>query len=64
MIKIDKKYKTLKSGKKLWRRWSDLNVYIQNENGELYTEAIDLSTATHEYTETDIPIEDEVDEDA
>ena len=58
-IQVDKNYKTLKSGKKLYRRWSDLNVYIQNEKGQQFTEAIDPSTARHTYTETDIPIEEE-----
>lgn len=39
------------------RKYSDKNVYIENESGQRYAEAIDLVDHPHDYTETDIPIE-------
>lgn len=39
------------------KKYSDKNVYIENESGQQYTEAIDLVEYPHAYTETDIPID-------
>lgn len=39
------------------KKYSDKNVYVENENGQQYSEAIDLVDHPHTYTETDIPIE-------
>lgn len=44
-------------GKDFTNKYSDKNVYIENESGQRYTEAIDLVDYPHTYTETDIPIE-------
>lgn len=46
------------SGKDFTKKFSDKNVYIENENSQQYFEAIDLMDYPHEYTETDIPIDD------
>ncbi|MBQ4238406.1 MAG: hypothetical protein II698_03775, partial [Ruminococcus sp.] len=50
------------SGKDFTKKYSDKNVYIENESGQQYAEAIDLVDYPHAYTETDIPIEGETDE--
>lgn len=44
-------------GKDFTKKYSDKNVYIENEIGQQYAEAIDLVDHPHTYTETDIPIE-------
>lgn len=44
---------------KLFRTYSDRNFYIQNEDGILYTEAVDVETANHTYIETTELIEDQ-----
>lgn len=49
-------FRTREDGVNLYRTFSDRNVMIENEHGELYSEAVDVETATHTYTETDIPI--------
>ena len=41
------------------KKYSDKNVYIRNESGQQYAEAIDLVDYPHTYTETEIPIEGE-----
>jgi 5-enolpyruvylshikimate-3-phosphate synthase len=46
-------------GKDFTKKYSDKNVYIENENSQQYSEAIDLVDYLREYTETDIPIEKE-----
>lgn len=43
------------------KKYSDKNVYIENESGQQYAEAIDLVDYPHTYTETDIPIEEDAD---
>ena len=48
-------------GKDFTKKYSDKNVYIENESGQRYAEAIDLVDYPHTYTETDIPIEREED---
>lgn len=45
-------------GKDFTKKYSDKNVYIENESGQRYAEAIDLVDHPHTYTETDIPIDD------
>lgn len=50
---------TLKSGKKLYRTYSDLKVKIMQHPTEIiYDEAVDVEGAPYTYTETDIPIEE------
>ena len=49
-------------GKDFTKKYSDKNVYIENENGQQYAEAIDLVDYPHEYTETDIPIDGDTDD--
>ena len=44
------------------KKYSDKNVYIENEHGQQYSEAIDLVDYPHTYTETDIQIEEATDE--
>lgn len=52
-------YRTRKDGVNLYRTYSDMNVYIlQNETGIEYEEAIDVENAPYTYSETDKPIED------
>lgn len=61
---IIKEYlKTRKDGVKLYRIYSDKNVYIlQVETGYEYPEAVDVEDAPYTYIETAKPIE-EVEED-
>lgn len=49
-------YITRPDGIRLIRTYSDLNVCIKNELGEIYEEAIDPENIPHAYEETDIPI--------
>ena len=44
-------------GKDFTKKYSDKNVYIENESGQQYAEAIDLVNHPHTYAETDIPID-------
>lgn len=44
-------------GKDFTKKYSDKHVYIKNESGQRYAEAIDLVDYPHDYTETDIPID-------
>ena len=56
-------YKTREDGKKLYRSYSDGNYKIrQIETDILYDDAIDVEDANFEYEETNIPIEDEIDD--
>ena len=56
-------YRTREDGVNLYRTYSDENFMIrQNETGDLYDEAIDVENAPYTYTETDIPIEEEENE--
>lgn len=45
--------------KEVVKRYSDKNVYIQNEKGVNYASAVDLVEVEHIYTETDIVIPSE-----
>ena len=59
-------YATRKDGVRLYRTYSDANVYIRKVGTEEeYTEAIDVESAPFEYIETDkaIEIEQETPED-
>lgn len=50
-------YRTRKDGVNLYRTYSDINMYIlQNETGVEYEEAIDVENAPYTYSETDKPI--------
>lgn len=52
-------YTTRKDGVKLYRTYSDSNMYIrQVETGVEYSEAIDVENAPYTYEETDKAIED------
>ena len=51
-------YEKRAEGVKLYRTFSDKNVYIkQNQTGAEYSEAIDIKNAPYTYTETDRPID-------
>lgn len=53
-------YRTRKDGVNLYRTHSDANVMIQKVGtDEVYSEAIDVENSGFEYVETDMPIEDE-----
>lgn len=53
-------YRQRKDGVNLYRTYSDLAVYIlQNETGVEYEEAIDVENAPYTYSETDKPIPEE-----
>lgn len=46
-------YNTLNSGVKLYKTYSDANLYIQKVGtDEIYTEAIDVESSNFEYVET------------
>lgn len=53
---IKEYYMTRRDGVRLVRNYSDQNVCIKNELGEIYEEAIDPENIPHTYEETDIPI--------
>ena len=56
---IKELYTTRPDGVKLFRSYSDKNVYIrQDQTGAEYTDAVDVETAPYTYTETDKPIEE------
>ena len=52
-------YKTREDGVKLYRSYSDQELRIIDENGHLFDDVVDVETANHTYTETDIPIPQE-----
>ena len=55
---IKEYYLTRTDGVKLYRNYSDKNVYIkQDQTGIEYDEAIDVENAPYTYTETDKPID-------
>lgn len=57
-------YKTREDGVRLYRTYSDEGMYIiQNQTGNMYSEAIDVEDKPYTYTETDKPIEVEPIED-
>jgi hypothetical protein len=52
-------YLQRKDGVKLYRRYSDKQVYLlQKETGIKYDEAIDVENAPYTYSETNEPIEE------
>ena len=54
-------YITREDGARLYRSYSDRNLYIQKVGtDEVYSEAIDVETAPFEYFETDKEIETEI----
>lgn len=54
-------YITREDGVNLFRTYSDIGNYIlQNETQIQYSEAIDVENAPYTYSETDIPIEEEI----
>lgn len=58
-------YRTREDGIKLYRNYSDANFYIkQNETGFIYLEAIDVEDAPYTYSETDIPIDEDPEDDS
>ena len=58
MAVIKEYYTTRKDGVRLYRSYSDKNLYIkQQPTGIEYAEAIDVETAPYMYVETDKPIE-------
>ena len=58
MAVIKEYYTTRKDGVRLYRSYSDKNLYIkQQPTGIEYAEAIDVETAPYTYVETDKPIE-------
>ena len=60
MIKTDF-YMTRPDGVNLYRTYSDAGLMIeQNETGALYEEAVDVEGAAFTYTETDVPIDEEI----
>ena len=53
-------FRTRKDGVKLYKTYSDKNVFIQKVNtNEVYDEAIDVESANFTYIETDKIIEEE-----
>lgn len=53
-------YLERQDGVKLYRNYSDQNVYIKKlGTEELYIDAIDVESSPFQYEETDVPIEDE-----
>lgn len=57
---ITEEYMTLRSGKKLYKTYSDLKVKImQHPTGFTYDDAVEAEGSPYIYTETDIPIEEE-----
>ena len=48
-------------GRELTRAYSDAGYYIERD-GALYSEAVDPNNSGREYTETDQPIETEIQE--
>ena len=56
-------YMERKDGVKLYRTYSDINMMIQKDStDEIYSEAIDVENSGCIYTETDIPIEGDTDD--
>lgn len=59
---VEKTY-TRGDGVTLIRRYSDEGVMLyQDQTGYVYTEVVDVEDSGFTYTETDIPIEDEIDD--
>lgn len=55
-------FKTREDGVNLYRTYSDINMMIQKDGTEeIYSEAIDVENSGFTYTETDIPIEEDTD---
>ena len=59
MAIIKEYYTTREDGVRLYKSYSDKNLYIQQQpTGIEYAEAIDVETAPYTYVETDKPIEE------
>ena len=57
-------YETRLDGVRLFKTYSDVNHYIkQNETDLIYSEAIDMESATFTYAETEDVIESETKQD-
>ena len=55
-------YETRSDGVRLYKTYSDSGFYImQNESGNLYSEAVDVENAPFTYSETDEQIETDKD---
>ena len=56
-------FKTRDDGFKLYRTYSDANMMIrQNETQRLYGEVIDVENSGYTYSETDSPMDGEINE--
>ena len=54
-------YKTREDGVRLFRTYSDEDFMIlQDETQLLYVEAIDVENSGNTYTETDIPVDEDI----
>jgi hypothetical protein len=53
-------YTTREDGVNLYRTYSDAGLYIRQETGAEYAEAVDVEGSEYIYTETDRPIEDDL----
>ena len=54
-------YKTREDGVRLFRTYSDEDFMIlQDETQILYVEAIDVENSGNTYTETDIPVDEDI----
>lgn len=54
-------FATRKDGVNLYRTYSDKGLYIlQNETNIEYAEAVDVENAPYTYSETDKPIEEDI----
>ena len=54
-------YRVREDGVNLYRIYSDADKKIRkDQTGEIYIESIDIEGIGYTYTETDIPIEDEI----
>jgi len=57
---INEFYREREDGVKLYKTYSDANMMIlQEQTGNMYSEAIDVDYAGYTYVETDIPIEED-----
>ena len=54
-------YLEREDGVKLYRTYSDSGMKImQDDTDYIYDEAVDVEDTSHTYTETDVPIEDDL----
>lgn len=52
-------YRTRQDGVNLYRTYSDKALYIMQNTGEKYSEAVDVEGSPYTYFETEEPIEEE-----